>query len=97
MPRILRLKNAKALLSIGALVDVPVILTRSADGEWVVASVSSAPGNVWSNPQLTCQHVDPQSSLAPGQRVTLEVKVSVMRASPDQVLEHAIREHGSMR
>ena len=40
-------------------VDEPFIATVSADGAWVVASVARDVGNVWSNPELTCQHVDP--------------------------------------
>ena len=78
-------------------VDAPVILTRSTDNEWVVASVAKSPGNVWSNPQLTCQHVDQQASLGPGQRVTLEVKLLVMHASLEEVYEQAIRQRASLR
>ena len=78
-------------------VDVPVILTRSVDGEWIAASVSKSPGNVWSNPQLTCQHVDTQASLGPGQRITLEVKLLVMRSSLEDALEEALRVRESMR
>src|SRR5258707_15109169 len=41
-------------------VDEPLIATVSSDGKWVVASFTRTTGNVWSNPELTCQHVDPQ-------------------------------------
>jgi hypothetical protein len=67
-------------------VDRPLIATLSADRQWIVASFTRETGNVWSNPELTCQHVDPQAALAPGQHVTLEVKMLVVKASLDQVL-----------
>lgn len=40
-------------------IDEPFIATLSTDREWVVASFAREPGNVWSNPKLTCQHVEP--------------------------------------
>jgi len=43
-------------------VDEPFIATLSTDSAWVVASFAGQTGNVWSNPELTCQHVDPQTS-----------------------------------
>ncbi len=46
-------------------VDVPLIATLSVDRRWVAATFASDPGNVWSNPELTCQHADPQVSLPP--------------------------------
>ena len=46
-------------------VDMPFIATVSTDRAWVIASFARTAGNVWSNPELTCQHVDPQTSLSP--------------------------------
>ena len=71
-------------------VDIPLIATFSTDRTWVVASFTRETGNVWSNPELTCQHVDPQTSLAPGQDATLEVKILVLRGSLNNVLEKAL-------
>ena len=56
----------------------------------MVASFPRETGNVWSNPELTCQHVDPQTSLPPGQDATLEVKILVLRGSLNNVLEKAL-------
>src|SRR5262245_14463818 len=56
-------------------VDMPFIATVSTDKAWVIASFTRTAGNVWSNPELTCQHVDPQTSLSPGQRATIELKL----------------------
>ena len=78
-------------------VDVPLLVTRSTDSEWLVASFAHAPGNVWSNPELTCQHVDPQAPLLPRQRVVLEVKMLVMRGSLDDALRLAIRQRAAMK
>ena len=78
-------------------VDVPIVATVSADGAWVVASFAREPGNVWSNPALTCQHVDPQTSLAPGQQAVLEVKMLVLRGSLDDALQRALRQRGSLK
>jgi hypothetical protein len=62
-------------------VDEPFIATMSADGAWVVASFAREPGNVWSNPALTCQHVDPQISLDAGSTGVIEVKLLVLKGS----------------
>jgi hypothetical protein len=78
-------------------VDEPLIATLSTDGKWVVASFSRDTGNVWSNPELTCQHVDPQAPLAPRGRVALEVKLLVMRGSLDDVLRRERAQRDALR
>jgi len=78
-------------------VDQPFIATVSKDGEWVVASFARETGNVWSNPALTCQHVDPQTSLRPGQRASLEVKILVLHGSLGDALQRAIRQRASLK
>jgi hypothetical protein len=78
-------------------VDIPLIATFSTDGTWVVASFTRETGNVWSNPELTCQHVDPQISLAPGQGATLEVKILVFRGSLNNVLEKALLQRNFLK
>jgi hypothetical protein len=77
-------------------VDEPFIATRSTDGEWVVASFAREAGNVWSNPELTCQHVDRQTPLAPGGRATVEMKMLVMRGSLDDALRRAKQQRGTL-
>jgi len=78
-------------------VDQPFIATRSTDGKWIVASFARVAGNVWSNPELTCQHVDGTSPLAPGQTATQEVKLLVIRGSLDDALRRAIQQRASLR
>jgi hypothetical protein len=78
-------------------VDVPFIATLSEDRSWVVASFAREPGNVWSNPELTCQHVDPQTSLQPKKQSAREVKLLVLQGSLDYVLKRAIKQRASLR
>lgn len=78
-------------------VDQPMIATVSTGGQWVVASFTRNTGNVWSNPELTCQHVDPQIPLASGQRAVLEVKILILRGSLDQALASVIAQRYSLK
>jgi hypothetical protein len=78
-------------------IDVPFIATLSADRRWVVASFAREPGNVWSNPELTCQHVDPQTSLLPGQQATREVKILVLQGTLEDALRRAIKQRDSLK
>jgi len=76
-------------------VDEPLIATVSSDGKWVAASFTRTVGNVWSNPELTCQHVDPQKSLPAHATVTLEVKFLVMRGTLEDA-QRAFQEQRSV-
>ncbi len=78
-------------------VDQPLIATVSTDRQWVIASFTRQTGNVWSNPELTCQHVDPQTSLAPGQQAILEVKILVVKASLAKILETVHRQRDTLQ
>jgi len=67
-------------------VDVPMIATISQDGSWVAATFSRHSGNVWSNPELTCQHADPELPLARGGKVQLEEKILIFKGSLEDAL-----------
>jgi hypothetical protein len=67
-------------------VDEPLIATLSTDRKWIVASFTRTTGNVWSNPELTCQHVDPEAALPPHAQAVTEVKILVFQGSLDDVL-----------
>lgn len=67
-------------------VDEPVIVTLSEDRRWAFASFSHTTVNVWSNPELTCQHVDENSTLAPHGSAVLEVKELILNGSNAQEL-----------
>jgi hypothetical protein len=77
-------------------VDQPFVATLSTDRKWVIASFARTTGNVWSNPELTCQHVDPQVGLAPNGRAVLEVKILVLRGSLDDVLHRVIAQRSTL-
>lgn len=67
-------------------VDEPMIATVSEDRQWIVASFTRTAGNVWSNPELTCQHVDPETSVEAGQEAETEVKILISKGTLDDVL-----------
>jgi hypothetical protein len=77
-------------------VDAPFIATVSQDGRWVVASFTRSTGNVWSNPELTCQHVDPETALSPGEEAILETKILIVRGSLDDVFRMAMQQRESL-
>ncbi len=67
-------------------VDLPMLSTLSSDRAWVEASFSRNSANVWSNPELTCQHADPERALAHGARAAYEVKILIFRGSLGEAL-----------
>src|SRR5213080_2660596 len=85
--RVERRGDGIAYYNASRAVDQPFIATLSTDRQWVVASFARETGNVWSNPELTCQHVDPQTPLPPRADATLEVKILVLRGSLNDALQ----------
>jgi hypothetical protein len=77
-------------------VDEPFIATVSSDMAWVVASFTRSTGNVWSNPELTCQHVDPQTPLAPGGTAVTEMKILVLRGSLRSAFQHMLQQRDAL-
>jgi len=78
-------------------VDTPFIATFSADHRWVIASFSRNAGNVWSNPELTCQHVDPQVALPAHGKAAAEVKILIMRASLKVVYYRVLQQRAALK
>ncbi|HLY20328.1 MAG TPA: hypothetical protein VKR61_24035 [Bryobacteraceae bacterium] len=78
-------------------VDQPMLATLSTDKKWVIASFTRTVGNVWSNPELTCQHVDPEIPLPPDQSAAAEVKMLVFQGSLDQALEKVVAQRRTLR
>jgi hypothetical protein len=79
------------------IVDEPLVATRSTDNKWVVASFTRTTGNVWSNPELTCQHVDPQIPLAVGASAAMETKILVFQGSLEDVLKKVDAQRASLK
>jgi hypothetical protein len=78
-------------------VDVPMIATMSEDRSWVAASFARDPGNVWSNPELTCQHVDPQVALPHGAHAEYELKILIFKGSLDDALTKVGNQRGALK
>ena len=78
-------------------VDEPLIATVSGDHKWVAASLTNMTGNVWSNPELTCQHVDPEKSLPSGGRAVVEVKILIFEGTLDQALQKVRAQRGLLQ
>jgi hypothetical protein len=78
-------------------IDAPFIATVSSDTAWVVSSFSRTTGNVWSNPELTCQHVDPQATLAPGATAVTEMKILVLHGSLRSAFEQMRRQRNLLQ
>lgn len=78
-------------------VDEPLIATFSSDRKWVVASFTRTTGNVWSNPELTCQHVDPEIPLAVGASAAMEIKILVFQGSLDDLLKKVDSQRHSLK
>jgi hypothetical protein len=76
-------------------VDEPFIATPSRDASWIVATCTRETGNVWTNPERSCQHADPSGALAAGGALRLELKVFATRASRERILDAVRRERGA--
>jgi hypothetical protein len=78
-------------------VDEPFIATVSSDSAWVVASFARTTGNIWSNPENSCQHVDPQTALAPGATAVTEIKILVLRGSLQNAYQHMLDQRNALQ
>ena len=77
-------------------VDVPLIATLSEDRTWVAASFARDPGNVWSNPELTCQHVDPDVPLPHNGHAAYEVKILIFNGSLEDALRKVLAQRNNL-
>jgi hypothetical protein len=77
-------------------VDEPLVATQSTDGQWIMATFSYDPGNVWTNPELTCQHADPQVPLPAGHTRSYELKTLIIKGSLQDVLSRVRKQRGSL-
>jgi hypothetical protein len=78
-------------------VDVPMIATLSEDRTWVAASFARDPGNVWSNPELTCQHVDPEVPLPHNGHAAYEVKILIFNGSLEDALRKVLAQRNNLQ
>jgi hypothetical protein len=66
--------------------DEPVMATLSTDRHWIMATFSRNPGNLWTNPDLTCQHADPEITLPHHSEGIVEEKMLLFRGTLDMSL-----------
>lgn len=78
-------------------VDLPMIATLSTDRTWIAASFTRETGNVWSNPELTCQHVDPQVPLPAGQTAYYEVKLLIFQGTLEQAQTKVLQQRPALK
>ena len=65
--------------------DLPVLVTLSTDQRWLMATFSHNPGNLWTNPELTCQHADAETALLRKSQAVIEEKTVLFRGVLDDV------------
>jgi hypothetical protein len=63
-----------------------LIATLSQDGKWVAATCTVECGNVWTNPELTCHHADPDAPLKAQGTASLEGETFLFKGTLDQAL-----------
>ena len=78
-------------------VDEPFIATISTDGKWIMATFARDPGNVWTNPELTCQHADPQTSLPRASRAAQESKSLLFQGTLADALKKVRSQRARMK
>jgi len=67
--------------------DKPFIATLSHDKKWIAATYTQETGNLWTNPERSCQHADPSISLKPGESKTLRLKTFIFKGTLDRLLD----------
>ena len=99
VPALLKEKRADGItyFNKSRAVDEPMVATMSSDGKWVAASFTRTVGNVWSNPELTCQHVDPTPPLPAHGKAVVEVEMLILRGGLDDALRKVIEQRDSWR
>jgi len=77
--------------------DEPVLATLSTDHHWIMATFSRNPGNLWTNPDLTCQHADPEIAVAHSHTGVVEEKVLLFAGTLDDVLTKVHQQRPSLK
>jgi len=67
--------------------DKPFIATLSHDKKWISATYTKETGNLWTNPERSCQHADPAIDLNPGETKNLVLKTFIIKGGLEQLLQ----------
>jgi hypothetical protein len=73
--------------------DKPFIATLSHDKKWIAATYTSETGNLWTNPERTCQHADPAILLNAGETKNIQLKTFIFQGTLNQLLQHIDSQH----
>jgi hypothetical protein len=77
--------------------DEPFLATASVDAKWIMATFSRNPGNLWTNPDLTCQHADPDILLPRHESGVAEEKILLLRGTLEDVLSKIKVQRGDLK
>lgn len=77
--------------------DEPVIATVSTDHRWIMATFSRNPGNLWTNPELTCQHADPEIALPRHSKGVIEEKTLLFLGVLDDVANKVRQQRAALK
>jgi hypothetical protein len=72
--------------------DEPFIATYSHDKKWIAATYTAETGNLWTNPERTCQHADPSITLNAHETKSLVLKTFLFKGSPEMLLKYIAKE-----
>jgi hypothetical protein len=92
--RVQKRPDGTTFFNAGNRTDEPVLATISTDGQWIMATFSRNPGNLWTNPDLTCQHADPEIALPRLHKGVAEEKILLFRGTLDDVSRDVKDQHG---
>jgi len=95
--RVQKQTDGVTLFNAGNRADQPVMATVSTDNQWFMATFSRTPGNLWTNPDLTCQHADPEISLPPHSKGVAEEKILLFRGTLNDVLRKVNEQRGVLK
>jgi hypothetical protein len=84
--RVQRQADGVTFFNASTKADLPVLVTSSVDHRWFMATFSRNPGNLWTNPELTCQHADPEIPLLRKSQGVVEEKMLLFQGVLDDVI-----------
>jgi len=68
--------------------DRPFLATLSHDKKWVAATYTATTGNMWTNPERSCQHADPSTKLPARGEGILNLRTFVYKDSLERLLKY---------
>ena len=77
--------------------DKPFIATLSHDKKWIAATYTAETGNLWTNPERSCQHADPAILLNAGETKNLQLKTFIFQGNLNQLLQYINNEQSKKR